>query len=276
MSKLFKLKKWLTISEAQKHLTTLFGETVSKADIFRLALDHQLKLSVVFVQGAFANVCKRVDATAVEYIEVPSLIGGGIVKLPVGGEVLYALDGQLLQVQKEVIPLEEDWPYALTMIGGERADIEHTYWQLSGIESSESTNLDGIFVSDGNETFRLMSALPRKKGEQAKFYPIGGLPKNAAMVVTTNALLALEKAIEEGETNGEKQLSTRERDNLLKLVIGMAIAGYRYDPAAAKSTAPKEIANDIAKLGMSLSDDTVRKYLKEATESVMPAMPRKS
>lgn len=249
---------------------------VSEADIFRLALDHQLELSAVFVQGAFASLCKRVDATAVDYTEVPSLIGGGIVKLPVGGEVLYALDGQLLQVKKEVLSLEEDRPYALTMIGGERADIERKYWQLSGIESSESTNLDGTFVSDGKETFRLMSVLPRKKGEQARYYPIGGIPENAAIVVTTNALLAFEKAIEEEEKNGGKLLSTRERDNLLKLVIGMAVNGYSYDPAATKSTAPKEIANDLSKLGMSLSDDTVRKYLKEAAESVMPAMPRRS
>jgi hypothetical protein len=66
----------------------------------------------------------------------------------------------------------------------------------------------------------------------------------------------------------------RERDTLLKLVIGMAIKGYSHDPAASKSTAPKEIADDLAALGMAITDDTVRKYLKLASATVLPGKPR--
>jgi hypothetical protein len=36
-------------------------------------------------------------------------------------------------------------------------------------------------------------------------------------------------------TESEKPLGTKERDSLLKLVIGMAIGGYRYDPKAKRS-----------------------------------------
>ena len=71
-------------------------------------------------------------------------------------------------------------------------------------------------------------------------------------------------------------LSTRERETLLKLVIGMAINGYGYDPAASKSTKPKEIADDLVALGIPITDDTVRKYLKLAQETVLPAKPRQS
>ena len=70
--------------------------------------------------------------------------------------------------------------------------------------------------------------------------------------------------------NPEKPLSNREQDTLLKLVIGMAVKGYSHNPAAAKSSAPKDIADDLASLGISVSDDTVRKYLKEAAEFVLP------
>lgn len=70
-----------------------------------------------------------------------------------------------------------------------------------------------------------------------------------------------------------KPLAMRERDTLLKLAVGMAVAGYRYDPKAAKSTVPKEISDDLAKLGMVVSDETVRKYLKVAVETVLPANP---
>jgi hypothetical protein len=38
-SKLFKLKKWLTVPEAARHLSTLFEEAVSEADVLRLVLD---------------------------------------------------------------------------------------------------------------------------------------------------------------------------------------------------------------------------------------------
>lgn len=68
-------------------------------------------------------------------------------------------------------------------------------------------------------------------------------------------------------------LGTRERETLLKLVLGMAIEGYRFDPRAARNEAPAEIASDLAKHGMQLSDDTVRKWLKEAANSVLPGRP---
>lgn len=65
-------------------------------------------------------------------------------------------------------------------------------------------------------------------------------------------------------------LGTRERDTLLKLVIGMAVEGYRYSPGAVRNEAPAEIASDLAKHGLSITDDTVRKWLKEAAEKVLP------
>jgi len=65
-------------------------------------------------------------------------------------------------------------------------------------------------------------------------------------------------------------LGTTERNTLLKLVIGLAIRGYGYDPKAGRSTAPTEIASDLEGLGISVSDDTVRKWLKEAEKTVLP------
>jgi hypothetical protein len=64
----------------------------------------------------------------------------------------------------------------------------------------------------------------------------------------------------------EKGMSTRERESLLKLVIGMAIRGYRYDPAAGRNVATTEIADDLAALGIPLDQDTVRKWLREGVE----------
>ena len=49
MSKLLKLKRWLTTEEAAKYLTGALSEPVTEADIFRLALDGQITLSVYFI-----------------------------------------------------------------------------------------------------------------------------------------------------------------------------------------------------------------------------------
>ena len=54
-SKLFKRKEWLTIPETVKHLSIMFGEEVTEADVFRLGLDGHLKLSVNFVNHAHAK-----------------------------------------------------------------------------------------------------------------------------------------------------------------------------------------------------------------------------
>ncbi len=66
----------------------------------------------------------------------------------------------------------------------------------------------------------------------------------------------------------ENSLGTRERGTLLKLVLGMALAGYAYDPRAPRSPVAKEIADDLQKHGISISDDTVRQWLNTAAAEI--------
>ena len=61
-------------------------------------------------------------------------------------------------------------------------------------------------------------------------------------------------------------ITTRERQSLLKLALGMAIKKYRYDPIATKNSATKHIADDLRELSLSLEEDTIRKYLNEGKE----------
>lgn len=63
-----------------------------------------------------------------------------------------------------------------------------------------------------------------------------------------------------------RPVGPRERDSLLKLIIGMAMDGYGYDPKAARSPIAKELAGHLALRGLSLDEDTVRKYLAEARQ----------
>lgn len=70
--------------------------------------------------------------------------------------------------------------------------------------------------------------------------------------------------------SSDEGLGSRERESLLKLVIGMAVKGYGYDPKASRSDKVSEIAGDLTKLGIPLTDDTVRKYLREARDLLPP------
>ena len=64
----------------------------------------------------------------------------------------------------------------------------------------------------------------------------------------------------------EKPLGTRERESLLKLVLCMAMDAYGFDPKASRSPIAKELTGHLALAGLSLDEDTVRKYLAEAKE----------
>lgn len=82
---------------------------------------------------------------------------------------------------------------------------------------------------------------------------------------------ALQSAADAGKakasaTRKAAELEPREIESLLKLVIGMAIEGYRYNPGASRNTATKEIADDLEKQGIGLDVDTVRKWLQRASE----------
>jgi hypothetical protein len=73
----------------------------------------------------------------------------------------------------------------------------------------------------------------------------------------------------------EKPLLTRERESLLKLVVGLAIKGFDYNPAANKNGAIGQIVASLEGLGLNMSDETVRKYLKEAA-ALLPGNPHKT
>ena len=63
-----------------------------------------------------------------------------------------------------------------------------------------------------------------------------------------------------------KAQSLIERQNMLKAIFGMAVRGYSYNPADKRSKTVGEIVSDLELEGIPLSDDTIRRYLKEARE----------
>jgi hypothetical protein len=93
--------------------------------------------------------------------------------------------------------------------------------------------------------------------------------ENENLRAERNALAGEIEHLRGKATNPEPEgrpLGTKERGSLLKLIIGMAIVCYRYDPRAARSSVPDAIAGELAQVGISISNDTVRKWLKMGVE----------
>lgn len=152
MSKLFKLKEWLTLADAARHLSIVFGEQVTEADLLRLGLDGRLRLSVHFVNKARGRCAKPVGHEGVMWAELPPLpglrgygnSGDGDAK-PHRYRTSIDLDGErFLNLGEEVNHLEGVWD--LLMRGGERLDVEHAYQQMTGGPAVTLQNLDGAFV----------------------------------------------------------------------------------------------------------------------------------
>jgi hypothetical protein len=76
----------------------------------------------------------------------------------------------------------------------------------------------------------------------------------------------LEAAVASVASPAEKPQSPRERMGMLKVIYAMAIRGYAFDPTAKRSNLVAEIVGDLALQGLSVSDDTIRRYIKEACD----------
>lgn len=243
MSKLLKLKSWLTIEDAAKRLSISAGEEVSQPDILRLALDGHLKLSVYFVNHCHARRGKVVpwietlwsftppmfgdftepalneeDMTSnvPEHLkklwrETPTEFRGNCRPLLMS---LVIEEGKFLNLEQEVTSLTGVWD--LTMLGAERLDIEHKYQQLTGGPEVTLAVFEGTFVSQGEEVIcQLQESWDRNpycKGSLASLEELevaivqNNIPKEKAEQL-------LQKHKEDRVTFLEKSKSRPDKDN---------------------------------------------------------------
>lgn len=180
MSKLFKLKKWLTIPETEKYLTQLFGEEVTEADILRLALDGELTLSVNLVNGAYAsqvNLTRELDVSAHNSIARDTInsmesLPNGILNLSNGLKIkkftseaddLLAVCWNVVNLNSKYYLIEETQKitgiFDLPMIDKETSYIEGEYQRLiKGVKVHQNLG-ESVFISKGDTIYLLQDDL---------------------------------------------------------------------------------------------------------------------
>lgn len=191
MNTILRLREWLSIDEAAKHLTVAFDEPVTVADVLRFGLDAPapLTLSVNFLNHAYARIGKCVplaQAKRVPGIPPPAR--------PEPYEVVLGLqleNDQVVQFEDSVRSVEGIWD--LPMVGGERIAVENAYQRAVGGPPVELINMDGSFAINpsGQCWLSLQDEFGDEYGERKgddRFFPANGLPEGSILVVRTEEL----------------------------------------------------------------------------------------
>lgn len=191
MGKLFNLKEWLTVADAARHLSIVFGEELSEADVLQLGLDGHLRLSVYFVNGMTVQTGDEVryDETTLKsayasgqypkellWVEYPTHIWMAelypdwpIDKNAKTTMTLYSpriSEGRFWNPSGEISFIEGVWD--LPMIGAEINQIKHLYFQATDgteVEPQDfnSTFFEGVFVQKGSEICQLLELVERNE-----------------------------------------------------------------------------------------------------------------
>jgi hypothetical protein len=234
VSILQKLRGWLTIDEAAHQLSERLSEHVSSADVLRLAIDKQLRLSL-YLPSKLMVRCQRIDDPALEPDEKHREIQG-LCDVP--------------------------------MLGRAKLQIEHDYHWMNDRNFIPVDGPIGATVKEGE----WLCKLPGDRGQtgmstrsQSEF------PQGSVLCVRRSALEEfIEAHVPTREGNNvepaEKPLGERERATLLTLIGALA------QEAGIDISKPSKAADSIEKLtetlGARVSARTIEDHLKRIPDAI--------
>lgn len=306
MRSLLSLKEWLTLEEAADHLSTVFRERVSVADLYRFALGGHLTLSVNFVNHARARLGRkmRIRDAGFRVMQSPLTkeedkpfihLGIGIDAIPEyeawlasdaanvaqvmaeePKQKLLMLKGnqisasECIQSAEEISTIYGIWD--LPMIGAERLDIEHALQQEIGGPAIELTHIDGAYVCNlegdfawiqehfANNEYANEQMKKRSWNDKDAYYPAGGLPADAPIIVRVSNLLHFIGQEQCAGGGSDAPIDARERASLLRIIRALDVMAKLPERGAAGS-----VVRQIQELGFSgPAEATIRKTLNDA------------
>lgn len=184
MNKLFRLKEWVTIPEAARHLSQILEESISEADVLQLALDKQIKISVIFPNGAFAKVGIAIPLIDTEVEEYAGVIN----------------------FEDEIVLIKGLWD--LPMIGDEWHDTNSYFQELiHGPEVSFSNSMGTYLNRRDGHWAALFDQVSGNAGSNEcrleintteSFVPAERLGTDCLRVIRTDEILAFQSRLNEG------------------------------------------------------------------------------
>jgi len=167
MSRLFKLREWLTLDESAAHISNVLGEPATVADLYRFALDGHLTLSVDFVNHTHARKGRWLKTDQVEFELMEYDLFGNKREIPFAMPTnceIRATEDDWIALEKQVVSIDGVWD--LAMVGAESLDLEHEFQQLtSGLEVT-LVAINGVFVQQGDTVCQLQTDYDNNEYQQ--------------------------------------------------------------------------------------------------------------
>ena len=186
---------------------------------------------------------------------------------------LETLDGAFVEGRDgEMCQLQEDYDDNEFQAGSKAAleRLKHRCAEMMVLDPTKKGAAEAEALLNRHEEDRKKFLEKRKaRPAQENYYPAGGLPKDAVIVVRTQALREFEQSVNGVPKGAEKPISTTERNTLLTIIA--ALCDY-----SAINPNDRGAASQIAKLteevGATVSDDTVRRWLKAIPDALATRM----
>lgn len=271
MSKLFNLKKWVTLDDAAKRLSMTFNEEVKVKDLLQFGLNGHLTLSVDFPNKASGKKTEEVThSISVLLRQMNDMFGFdsahrysinlsqnecfnddircSVLTATNLDQILDTDISKILSKEEEFGPVESLYGvYDLEMKNGaEVLDIEHLYQQLTGGPSIDLVNINGVYVLDENKTkYQLQDrfsaydtesndekfSLKVKPFSENDYYPAGALPDDSVLVIRTSNLIKFEKSILDDDTESNQRGSFTKEDRWHDVIGTMSVLLFEAKPA---------------------------------------------
>ncbi len=285
MSKLFNLKKWLTIDEAARHLSGVLTESVTAADLLRWALDDRLKLSVNFVNPVGVKLGTLVERNDIPYQDVVAANGTKYkhyLAIPYETE-----DGSLYIYDKTDLAYTVRGVCDIPLGEGFRLEVERKYQSITGgpklnesplkrvpvqVEEMDLCQfemcLDEIEPLDPGESMKVLvqsifnSPLSEEQTlnfikekldvmrRTSKHCIVDELPEELVFVVRRKSLMEFIESVSGVPPNSEKPLAARERTSYLN-IIGALLAQLTAGKANDTTVITQAVDDFGAKQGIS-------------------------
>lgn len=277
-----KQKEWMTITEASRYLSEISDEgPITAADIIQFAMDREIMLSirtttptaVPILIAEFKEVEEFSEAEQKaheEKMEQSTRDEQVLMTTVIGNQVFLG----------DFVHQEPLWPGIWdinSFVSGE--DFYTRLWNLyqkpidydpSHLKPEEPRclNPDGSNIKFGHR----IELFNRKIG-LVYLLPTHLIPEDSYLGIRREEFQKLFEDTNESEQTTET-LSTRERNTLNKMILGMAIEKYGYKPEASRNSATGEnagsICADLEKAGLPLDSETIKKKLEAAFATTPP------
>lgn len=293
MSKVLKLKRWLTLTETANRLSTVLEDEVSVADVLRFALDGHIKLSVnltnsIDVKPAY-QYCPVVYFDEFEQLfKTPKNTSKEKYKSAVARYLDYVQDIILDGRVSSIIPsgenittecniLSANGIFDLPMLGAEKLDVTQALNDEIGGPLVTDVIIHGPVLQKNGNLYQIQNRYRNDDDGVLSYYPADRLPEGSTLIIRTDALREFELNLVEPEPHvegdnysiQEKPLATKERNTLLTIIA--TLCDYSAIDHQGRGVAG-QIASLTDEIGAPVTDDTIRKVLAQIPDALQTRM----